>query len=352
LAYRATGASDFHGKILYALLGSLTGVFLFLLLAPSGRLQAWWCGLLWALYPTSIISTNLLCTEVPAAFFLAASACVLGVADRTTVKRRWLLYALAGTLTGVTSLVRPATHLFIAGVLAILLPMRRFSKNLLLPGIFFLGILLPLLCWGWRNYHVLGKFTLQPTEIGSSLAVTTEYLADPVEERSDSTVSLFRNSHGEFESGRLGALVGKNRIWSAIHKPGFILHMINNQYWFWHFDQEMLFWVFEGREHSSGTIASDAMFKEIIESGYLCLLFLALIGALRLGLAATDRHSGVCMLMLYFVGSVLLSCVFRSDPRYHFLLMLPLCIFAGRGLTLLSMYGTTRLAQPFSKCAF
>jgi len=330
--YKASGQNNpMYGKIVNSILGAFTGVFLYLLIAPLSRRWAWASAILYALYPTSIVSTNLLCTEVPASCCLIGAAALLNNAFLNRKTMQWVLIACAGLFTGLTTLIRPATQVIISAAGSLLLSIRSFRKGLLQVSIFALFLILPLFTWGMRNYQKIGTFVYQPAEIGGNMLVMTNYISDPAAESSDSLWISYCNSSEEVEKHRLAGKVALKRILTNLHKPSFIVHIMNNQYWAWHIDGEMLKLVFWGRHGGANGNAFDTM-NGIVEIFYIVVLLLAFLGALQgraLGLAESP---GILMLMLFFIGTNLLMLIFRSDPRYHLLLMPAILILAGRAL--------------------
>ena len=326
--YAIGGPKPLFGKLLNAFLGACIGGGLFLLLRAHNQRLAFWSGLFSEVYPSGLFYTNLLGTEIHFTLGIIGAALLI---ERTVRSEKWAmtLWAwAAGLLIGFTSLIRPATQLILCAFAAVICSVDHGRKRAVIAGVLAIGIAIPLVAWGVRNYRVLGHFEWQTTEMGLGWFTMTRDIIPEQQERSIAPLTeRFMKSQDEFEIARLGKEIGMKRLAFAIRDVRFVKTMLKNFMKPWKNDLDALNWCsgYDGTDGSAAmpvSLKTYSLLRRACELFYLTMLLLGVFGAAaslkRSGLPCT---AGVLMLLFYFAFSALLMCVFQGQPRYHFPLM-------------------------------
>ena len=345
--YSITGQKPVWGKALNAVLGTLIGLFIFLLLYPENPTLAFRSSLLWQIYPSAIISTNLIGTEIPFTACILLSAVFLKNGLRAKVRTPTkggaltiLWSALAGLCIGYASLIRPAAlFLMLCGIWSILASPHNFRKSIPAALVFTLGMSIPLILWGVRNYKAFGVFEMQTTQIGIVSWQMTRNIISPQEEQQYAPLDKkMHTSTDEFELSRIGMEIGTKRLMIAAHKISFVKLLLLNHCKGWNHDYDALEWVSLPSEHAQAPPLSAAVYgflKNSIQVFYLCAVILAVFGGCALRRLTCAENPGLLMLIFYLLVSSALLCVFQGQTRYHFPLMPVIFICASQGIGLL-----------------
>ena len=163
ILYSLFGHSLLIATLAQAVLGALTCLLLYdtvrrLFDERTAITAAWFA----CLYPVSVAYTGLLLSETLFTFFLVLCMCLF-VRSEGGEKKIWLI--LSGAALGITTLIRPTTILFPAGIFIALLLSgtgRPFRKTALA----ILAFALVILPWTARNYARFG--VLMPVATGGS----------------------------------------------------------------------------------------------------------------------------------------------------------------------------------------
>ncbi|MCG2725344.1 MAG: glycosyltransferase family 39 protein [Elusimicrobia bacterium] len=175
--YYIFGHSLLMATLTQALLGSLTCFFVYdmakkLFGERVGLMSAW----LSCLYPVLIVYSGLLLSETLFTFFFALTI-ALFIRSENGVKEYWLM--LSCVALGVTTLIRPTTILFPAGIFMALLisGVNRPFRKILLAALAFSFTVLP---WTARNYKQFGVFLPVATG-GSTCLYATGRMTEGIE---------------------------------------------------------------------------------------------------------------------------------------------------------------------------
>lgn len=333
--YSITGEHAFFGKLLNALLSVLIGILLYLLVKPIDGTAAMFAMAIWLFYPGTIIASNLLCTEISFIFFFVSAAAIVQYIPRSAGNCRFLLVFTAGLFVSLAALVRPATQLILC-VFSVL-PFVRIPLKLrpLLVIVFAAGLAGPLVLWGMRNAKTFGVFEMQTSEIGiGCYTMTRQLLKNENNPELDSLKKIITTSTNEFPLARTGKAIGMVRYKLALRKwwklpRVFILNHMRS----WRDDNDMIDYCKAGIQDRLQDRCGFARFlcsamTYLIRITYLSLILLALMGAARLPWHLFVSQSGLLLLLLYFMGSVLLIMLFEVNSRHHFPLLVILCILA------------------------
>jgi hypothetical protein len=344
--YALFGPREIFPKLLNALLGAGIGICLLLLLWRRDPCRGFWAGLIWEIYPGSLFNTNLLGTEIHFTFGIVLAALLLTklfINDGSTDKpgpgsfSNVILALAAGLGMGCTCLIRPSTQLLLCMIAVSLWYVGKSKANgaslknaLRLTLIMLFGIAVPLIAWGLRNYKTFGIFEAQSTEIGFNFLTMTQQIVSPREERSlDSLTNAFFRSRDEFQIALLAREIGLRRLgMAASHPAAFAKTLVKNFMRPWKSDTDGLSWcLLEGRGPSAANARVYMALTRIVQAGYLSLIALALMGIIGTSWREI-RHPGVSMMLLYFLGTCLLLCIFQGQGRYHLPLMPFFCVLA------------------------
>jgi hypothetical protein len=339
--YSIMGQKPFCGKALNAALGALIGLLVFLLLYPENPALAFRSSLLWQLYPSAIIATNLIGTEIPFTACILLSAVLLKKTNRFMSSMTLLWGGLAGLCIGYACLIRPAApFLMLCGVCSIIACAHDFRKGFLIALIFVLGMSIPLSIWGLRNFKAFGVFEVQTTQIGIVSWQMTRDIIAPQEERQFALPDKkMHTSADEFELSRIGMEIGKKRLLIAAKKISFVKVLLLNHCKGWNHDYDALEWASLSSDpaHTSPLTAfAYGVLKNTIQLFYLCVIILAIVGGCAIRRINGAENPGLLMLLFYLLASSALLCIFQGQTRYHFPLMPIIFICASQG------FGTLR----------
>ncbi len=347
--YAVFGRHEIGAKLLNAVMGAGIGMCLLMLLWRGNPRRAFWAGFIGEAYPSTLFNTNLLGTEIHFTFWMVFAALAFARAMGEGKSHSFFYAFAAGLAVGCTCLIRASTHLILCTIAAALwIVWQRFAaadhsalmKAVRLTAILLLGIAIPLTAWGARNYRVFGVFEWQATEIGLNFLTMTQNIVPPEKQRSlDSLMAAFFRSQNEFEIARIGKEIGLRRLTMAAVEPDIIIKVIKNFMKTWKHDRDGLCWCLgflkgdESRHHAGEPVESPAyrLLRLLVDSGYITLLVLALFGTVVKRNPAAG-NPGVMIMLLYFLGSCVLFCLFQGQPRYHFPMVPLLCIFAANSI--------------------
>jgi hypothetical protein len=347
--YCLVGPHQVAAKLINAMLGAAIGICLLLLLWGSDPPKAFQAGFLWEIYPSTLFNTNLLGTEIHVTFGIVLAALFLKKAMTDGTGAPLLFSLAAGLTTGYTCLIRPSTQLIVCITTVAVwfvwqrtrLPDRSlWKKAARLAGVLMLGIALPLAIWGFRNYRSFGVLEWQSSEIGFNFMTMTQNIISPEKEHSiDSLIIALYRSQNEFEIAALGKEIGMRRLAMAATQPIFVKTLILNFMKAWKHDRDGLHWCLEfpksvdSPEKVRGELNAwkYKALQRLVETCYLALLFLTFFGAIKMQ-TRDMRNPGVMMMLLYFLGTCVLLCIFQGQPRYHFPFVPLFCVFAANAI--------------------
>jgi predicted membrane protein len=338
--YSIFGQKPLWGKLLNAALGTGIGLLIFLLLYPENFVLAFRSSLLWQFYPTAILATNLIGTEIPftACILLCAVFLKRGMRFRSSASAAWC--ALSGLFAGYACIIRPAAlFLMVCGVGSIIVNRARFRKKLAAVLFFMVAMSLAPALWGLRNYRAFGVFEFQTTEIGPAWWIMTRNIVGREEQRTlDSLDNKMHTCTDEFDLKRTGIEIGKRRLMLAAQKISFVKLLALNHCRAWNQDHSMLEWVAGFPEHAQAPPLSHTLYNFLantVQVYYLVVITLAIFGGFALRRLANAENPGLLMLFFYLAVSSALLCVFQGTPRYHLPLMPVILIVAAHGMGLL-----------------
>ncbi len=341
LSYRICGCSPLAGKALNLALGIGIGLLIYALSLPFGGGIAFWAALLWYVTPSAVTATNLLCTEVATLAFLLLTIFLLFRSSKSLSLRAMLLWGFAaGTVAGYATLIRPLSQLIVAAGIGVFFIRGGLGRKSALLAVFIAGLSIPLAIWGIRNYREFGKFETQNTEMGIAMYDMTRELVQPGKERRlDSLNARMIHESREFERSKLGKEIGTRRFVLAVGTGHFVKMLGKNFLRAWRDDLWTVEWIFcpESNNPVSTFVWAERILSFVTTSWYIALLILAIRGIRtfpdisRLSIDASGRspwHIGIIVYSCFALFTVALFCLFEGQPRYHFLLIPLLCMFA------------------------
>jgi hypothetical protein len=339
--YAVAGVNPLYAKLLNVFFGTLTGVLLFFVIKPFNIRFGFYAGILWQILPSSIIATNLVCSEVPFSALLILSVVLLNSGKNNSRFAGLCSIALSGFTAGYASLTRPATQFLACGMAAISQRSITLRKKFLTITIFVCAASVPLIFWGVRNYRLFGVFQTQPSQIGMSIdAMTRRWYVSPDYEKSlDSLNRMMHTLQNEFELEKTGRIIGIKRLKRSIREGRLPIVWAKNTLVAWGTDTDMLEWCslapypdeICGREIFFKP-ATGFFLKIITNSIYLFVLLISVAGIIRMRFLNWRENPAFVTLIIYLLLSFIIGSVFRGPGRYHFPLMPIICLFAAYGI--------------------
>lgn len=292
----------------------------------------------YALYPNHIAYTGIAATEL---FYtaLAMGAFALLIARRDS--GGWVF--LSGLVFGLATLVKPQTLLFPFGaVTALALVFRAYGwKDSLKAGVLvYLGLLVVVSPWTYRNYVVFGEPVLVSTNGGVALLLGandqmtgTHFDYEDTQVFKQFGIPLSERVSRQLELNHLQ----KQRAveWISENPGEFVAWMPKKVFHLWLKDTDG-FWPYDNSYPANTMIIRG--FQFLNQALYVVVFALALIGAFVAlnGIVRNDEsraRSGLLYCMPIFVS--LLAAVFTGQIRYHFPAMPFLIVAAAWSLRIL-----------------
>lgn len=343
--YRITGPHVLIGKLLNLLLGIGIGLLLFLLLRSISTPSALVALGLWMIYPSAILATNVLGTELAFTFTILGAACLLQHGLSSDCRRGLWFTAFSGLVTGYAALIRGGAGMpAICGILVVALCGHSRSRRAVLVAAFAAAVCIGPASWGFRNYRLFGEFHVGSTNVGQAMLMYAPFIGE--KHGADPDYERFRSVHGmnEFELNRLGKRMAWTRIATLARSNliGLIRDgIIRNFAYTWESDRAMLRWSTTSshgrtvRVLEKPTVSSSTrqVLYHIVGAGYLVIVLLSLVGSHRLRIAGKVFSPGILLLVFYLLFAVATYSLFRGMPRFHFPLVAVLCLvgaFAAR----------------------
>ena len=340
--YRLFGTNPLFGKYLNLLISIIAGLAVYCLLLPFDRTAALMGALVWYLYPTNILATNLMATELP---FVATLVCAFVLIDRIKPSRKPIdiVYAVsAGLLLGFATLIRAELFIVpcaIVGLCMIDIPWKRL---ILLTSVFLMCTAIAPSIWGIRNYRQFGVFYTHSSNMGTELLKRAPENTSESLSISPNYVSLVRKlnqSSDEFERCDLGRKIAMIHMKQAIVSRGIIgcFRTIFLPNWMeaWKHDNSILGWSsvsdYYTVKHKNAKPPISKQTKIVLQriTTYSYLL-ISILAAAGIWVLRPERWTpGMICLSLYTIGSSVLLAIFISKPRFHFVSMTTICLFAG-----------------------
>jgi 4-amino-4-deoxy-L-arabinose transferase-like glycosyltransferase len=171
--FRVVGidAKPVAARVLGALLGTLcAGVVYWLARVMFSADVALVAAAIVALYPEAIATSVLPLSDGPFCLWMLLQLVFWQLALRSTSKRAWGWAVLAGMMAGIATLTRPSWLLFTPVVVALGIIVTRFKRRQLWSGLTILAaLILTMMPWWIRNWHVVGRFVPTTLQVGASL---------------------------------------------------------------------------------------------------------------------------------------------------------------------------------------
>jgi 4-amino-4-deoxy-L-arabinose transferase-like glycosyltransferase len=335
--YEVFGTSSFVARAANVALGAAAPLLLFLLLRRSMLAEvARPASLAAALYPTSIMATNLVGTEILFSLLLLAAAWMLERSDagRATAShsRSWLWLAAAGLTAGAAALVR-SMLLPLAASFALALGLRHgVRRGGLRAAAVVFCMAVAVAPWTIRNWRVFGRFIPICTDEGMFLAT---HSAENVPERARTAEwkAAYRRWDAlsdEAEKGKEGYALGRANFLAMLgggpaHVAAVLVRGFRDTFGK---DLEILFWTqrrsFLRAVHGSPERLFSPRLNyglEILVTGcYLAVTMTAVAGALLVD-PKRLATSGVLFLAITFLVFTAAHVSLSGQPRYHYWLM-------------------------------
>lgn len=277
--------------------------------------------LAYALYPNHIAYVGNAATEITyTALIMTALAILIAKRDRG----KWVF--VAGLIFGLATLVKPQTLIFPFGsVIALALVYQNYGwRNSLKAGFFvYIGLLVVVLPWTYRNYLVFGDPILVSTNGGTALILgANDQMTGRHFEYQDTPVY---NQFGIPFNERISRQVELNQLqkaraveWIIENPVEYVTWMPKKVLYLWLKDTDG-FWAFDNSYPSSTIVVRGLQLSNQLL--YLIVMVFAIYGAyLALKGMIRGQASVARLALLYYMPIFvsLLAAVFTGQIRYHF----------------------------------
>lgn len=334
-------------QIFNLLLSVLSGICLYLLLKKLDESIAFWSALLWLIYPTTVLSVNLLGTEVPFSSLLIFTAFFLNkaLADRHKINPYLLL--LAALSGGYCFLIRCNIMILLSALAAIIICGKNIKRTAIAATIFIIGFYIPLAGFGLRNYITFKKFYTGSTNVGITLYQRSEKRNPMLHQAKYMKMkTIMEKSTDQFLLNETGKKLFKAHITTALRRDPlrFVITMVPRYFYpSWIHDSSILMWCAKSdfllttRPNAKKPISlQQYLIGHVITTFfYIVYTSLALIGSVcmvKLYRFRMLRNPAFMMFLTYFIFNNAVFCLVKGAPRYHFTLMLIVSILAGVGV--------------------
>ncbi len=160
-----TLAARIEGSFLGAVAALATAIWAGKLFGGRAR---WLAGLIMAFHPEMVLSSILILSE--AGFLPFWLVHLLALSQSQAARMVWKRWFLVGCLTGLATLVRPVTVLWLPFCAAVTIPFTKQRLQLvILWAVCLLGFGLTMAPWWLRNYLATGRWILTTTQAGPTL---------------------------------------------------------------------------------------------------------------------------------------------------------------------------------------
>ena len=344
--YATFGTSSGVALAANVALGAAVPLFLFLLLRRSRIPElARPASLAAALYPTAVMTTNLVGSEILFSLLLLAAAWMLERSERGgasfTGSFGWL--AAAGLTSGAAALVR-SMFLPLAVSLALALALRDgLRKGWSRAAAVILFMALVVAPWTLRNWRAFGRFIPVCTAEGIFLGIHSARNV-PEHSRTAEWKRAYRRWDAlsdEAEKGREGFRLGRANFRAMLQAgPAHVFAVLAQGFQeTFGTDLEMLFWTQRRSFLRADHGAPEALFSprlnygmEIVVTGfYLALAVAALFGAILVK-PAKLATPGVLFQAVSFLIFTAAHVLLLGRPRYHYAMIPFLIILASLAL--------------------
>ncbi len=290
-----------------------------------GATVARWTAVIMSVFPSQILFTNLLCSEILFTFLFLFSLDVTLGRSLKQVKALARSF-LSGLLLGLATLVRSMTLVF---PLAIIPVFFRQAAGKRAAGLRWLalsgGLLLVTVPWIVRNYDQVGRATIS-TNGGVTLFIGNHPPAN-VDYRSLNPANLpWEACPDEAHVDSLGYSLGWAYIWQdplAFLKRGVLKVMVTMGSDISGLTYELIATAKEGK------FSSTAWFAVAVQSFYYVILLLVAGGIIRFARTPALRNAGGYLFLLTFLYWLAGHFVFFGSGRFHFPIVPLLAGFAG-----------------------
>jgi 4-amino-4-deoxy-L-arabinose transferase-like glycosyltransferase len=277
--------------------------------------------LCYALYQNHIAYIGNAATEtVYTALLLGAFAML--IANR---QGRWLVL-ISGVLFGIATLIKPQTLLFPFGaVIALALVYRAVTWRQILRCwvLVYLGLLMVVLPWSFRNLHVFGQFVLVSTNGGTALflGANDDMTGDHYESQDFPSFQALGIPWSERVKRQVELDVKQKqaaRRWIAENPGKYLAWMPTKAILLWIKDTDG-FWTFDNSYPGHGAaIRLWQIINQILYVGVLVLALPCAFAALRALLRRQEQKAQLALLFCVPVFLTFLAAVFTGQIRYHF----------------------------------
>ena len=350
--YRVTDDNVLSAKVVNAFLGALTVLGVYALGSRVfGPKAGWGAALVLTFFPSQILFSTLVMSEVLSAFLLLLVLLAVVYLTLDRERSRWWWAAVVGVLIGLTAMVRGEFLLFF---LVPLLPWRlalgSWRRALGYLGVAFVSIVLVLTPWTIRNVvrlhypvvvstgavanllagHWLGADGAGTITPGNAIQEQYIYLPNPERE-----IVMYK------------AHIRKAVAWAVRHPWEEITLVPRKLYYLYRDDSRSVQWIqvrpVMGQEQADWwTTASNAYYYVV--GGWL-LLSVPAWWCLR-----DPKRLLLILTVLYF--SFIFGVVFVGDPRYHFALVPAAVVLASPALVVVWEYMKRREEAPVEEAGW
>jgi 4-amino-4-deoxy-L-arabinose transferase-like glycosyltransferase len=327
-------------KISNILLSAGTVILIYFLLDPAKNHRlARGSAFLWALYPPSIMATNLFGSEILFTFFLILLAFI-----SSKWREDWLLKLPAlGLLTAWTALIRSTLAVLVASMIGILCFRLPCRKAIVSSFIFMLFVALGLVPWTLRNWNVFHRFIPVCTNEGEFLGRHTTYLLfdNPKDLEENPRYMAWRSTTDEASRSIQGYTMAIAN-WQEIlgRGPAYIGHVLfRTLQKTYSTDDEILFWSVK-RSYGIAQFPGPPTalpYKTLLHWRWFtaAFYFFVLFGSL-VGMIVIWTKNMLCFKNLHFLAATFIlffaaNTIVLAKPRYHFAMMPFLVILSAAG---------------------
>ncbi len=334
IVYKLTGNSLVAARLLNVLFGALTAALVFLIARKLFDLMAAaFAGITLALLPGHVMFTGILLSETYFGFLVALilTLFLYFVFDRA--RANVPLIAGLGALTAFTGYVRGEFTAF--GLVIALLMLLYFRRAAFVPLVAFaLGAAVVITPWVIRNQIQLGE-----PIAGTTGAGRVAYQGhNPETEGQPSLVASFQldapyagldRTEIELRSNRDGSRLA--RTWAWHHKLQELKLIPQRMYFLFRSDEAGVTWT-QSNKPWFGETGADRLIR------LSSFTFYGLIAIALAGIPLWWRRRDLARWLVLAIAPfymLMFGVLFIGDPRYHYALYIPICVFASVGLAAL-----------------
>lgn len=338
--YSIIGSKIIAFKIFNLFLGISCGFLIFILLRNNSRFPIPEIGfLLWAIYPTAWMATNLVATEIPFITALLGLTTILNKSDKqiSDLKK----YIFSGIMVGVLSFIRPSlTIIFLSICIALYSSNEtRKLKKLLIISIALFFTILP---WTIRNWVQFKHFIPICTNEGIALGFVSKNFVPNNFKTAEWNQKMmeWHKIDDEVVKAEMGYQIAKENYFILLRSglKNTTLYLLHNFQKLMGNDQEICEWSIvnppwlknPGLSPFTCSLNNAFFYFGLVGFSYLFLLFTAIIGAHTFYIK--KEILGFYFLQIFIFISIISHLLIHPGVRYHFYLMTFLIFFSSHGV--------------------